>query len=69
MSNELQVNTYFDSSQDSPVIFSFSDGRFVVAWDSSERIVSGTEIYAQIHELNGDIFKSEFLVNTSTLYD
>jgi len=66
---EILVNSYTDSHQRNPSVESLSDGRFVIVWDSSEQVGSGTEIYAQIHESNGDIFKSEFIVNTSILYD
>jgi CBS domain-containing protein len=53
MSNELQVNTYFESSQDSPVIASFSDGSFIVAWESYNQDGSGNGIYAQHYNVDG----------------
>ena len=66
---EILVNSYTDSHQRNASVESLSDAKFVIVWDSNEQDGSGTEVYAQIHESNGDIFKSEFLVNTSTLYD
>ena len=66
MSNELQVNTYFDSSQDSPVIASFSDGGFIVAWESYNQDGSGNGIYAQRYSANSIPDGNEFSINSNT---
>ena len=66
MSNELQVNTYFDSSQDSPVVVSFSDGGFIVAWESYNQDDSGNGIYAQRYNVNSIPDGAAFRINTTT---
>ena len=66
MSNELQVNTYFDRSQDSPVIASFSDGGFIVAWESYNQDGSGNGIYAQRYSANSISDGIEFCINSNT---
>ena len=67
MSNELRVNTYIESSQDSPVVASFSDGSFIVSWESYNQDDSGNGIYARRYNVNSIPNGAEFRINTNTL--
>ena len=69
---EFLVNTTTVFYQAEPVIASFEDGRFVVAWsDVSESggDTDGIAVRAQIFNADGSKSGSEFLVNTTTASD
>jgi len=63
--DEFQVNTYTSSSQSSPSVASFSDGRFVVTWDSDQD-GSYEGIYGQLFNSDGSKNGAEFQMNTYT---
>ena len=63
---EFQVNTYTTSSQQTPSVASFSDGRFVVAWTSLNQDGDGWGIYGQLFAIDSVKNGSEFQVNTYT---
>jgi len=63
---EFQVNTFTQSMQFRPSTDSFEDSGFVVCWESQDQDGSGTSIFAQIFNSNGNKKLSEFKVNTFT---
>ena len=63
--SEFQVNTWTSNYQEDPSVISLSDG-FVVVWQSEEQDGSGTGVYGQIFDSNGNKVGSEFLANTTT---
>ena len=63
---EFQVNTNTRFDQSNPTIGCYSDGRFIVAWESQAQDGSGKGIFAQL--FNADLTKNgvEFRVNSLT---
>jgi hypothetical protein len=64
--SEFQVNTYTKNSQDYPAVSMDNRGNFVVVWESKGQDGSGTGIFAQLFNRNGEPVGSEFQVNTYT---
>ncbi|MCC5898875.1 MAG: S8 family serine peptidase [Phormidium sp. BM_Day4_Bin.17] len=64
--DEFQVNTYTHSNQRDSSVTDLSDGGFVVTWQSSLQDGSGTGVYGQRYDSNGNPVGSEFQVNTYT---
>jgi hypothetical protein len=62
---EFQANTYITSIQGDPAVGMGADGRFVVAWESSEG-GAGQEIRSQRFDASGARVGAEFAVNTYT---
>ncbi len=62
--NEFQVNTYTPLDQRLPSVTSFSNGNFVVTWDSKDQDGSGYGVVAQLFDENANKIGTEFLVNT-----
>ncbi len=65
---EILVNTTTLYSQGRPVVEYFSDGKFIVIWESWEQVGSGAgyDLYAKIFDADGNVVKDEFQVNTYT---
>jgi hypothetical protein len=57
---EIQVNTNTTGDQDSPRITSFSNGNFVIVWNS------GKDIFLQLYNASSVKVRSEMRVNTYT---
>lgn len=64
--NEFQANSYITNAHGEPSVASLTDGGFVIAWDSSEQDGSGTGIFAQRYDANGNAVGNEFQVNSTT---
>ena len=65
--SEFQVNTYTTSNwRADPSVAAFSDGGFVVVWESYGQDGSSYGIYGQMFNGSGDRVGSEFQVNTDT---
>ncbi|MDH6061708.1 cadherin repeat domain-containing protein [Chrysosporum bergii ANA360D] len=64
--SEFQVNTYFNHNQLDPLVSGFSDGGFVVVWESNGQDGSGYGVYGQRYNANGTKNGGEFQVNTAT---
>lgn len=62
----FRVNTHTDNRQGAPDVAMDAAGNFVVAWRSSGQDGSGTGIYAQRYDADGNPAGGEFLVNTRT---
>ena len=62
----FRVNTYVSSSQSDPSVDGFSDGSFIVAWESNSQDGSNYGIYAQRYDVDGAPVGDEFRVNTYT---
>jgi hypothetical protein len=60
------VNTWTTDWQESPSITSLFNGGFVVVWQSNGQDGSGTGVYGQRFDSNGNKVGSEFQVNTWT---
>ncbi len=65
VSNEFQINTYWQSEQSAQTIAALADGGFVVTWSSAYQDGSDYGIYAQQYDANGNRVGGEFLVNAS----
>ena len=63
---ELQVNSYTSSTQSTPSVAAFSDGGFVVTWQSYAQDGSVYGIYGQRYDAGGTTVGGEFLINTTT---
>jgi hypothetical protein len=63
---EFKVNTHTANDQDNPSVAMDSAGNFVIAWESSLQDGSGTGVYAQRYDRDGNPLGSEFQVNTYT---
>ncbi|NIB42966.1 DUF4214 domain-containing protein [Pseudomaricurvus alkylphenolicus] len=63
---EVQVNTYTDDRQYQPVVTALADGGWLVAWNSYQQDGSGSGVYAQRYDGDGNSVGSEFRVNTYT---
>lgn len=67
LTNEIQVNTYNKSSQANPSVCCFSDGSFVVAWESFNQTGDDTyDVYARLFNSTGSNLTDEIQVNTNT---
>ena len=62
--SEFRVNTNILGTQSNPSITALTDGGFVVCWTSDGQDSSGTGIYAQRYNANGEAHGSEFQVNS-----
>jgi len=67
--SEFQVNTYTTSSQQDPSVATFSNGDFVVTWESFGQDGSRFGIYSQLFDGSRNKLGSEFQVNTVTAND
>ena len=65
-SEEFIVNTYTDNGQYRPSIASFSDGGFVVTWQSRDQDGDGYGIFGQRYNADGTTNGNEFQINTCT---
>jgi hypothetical protein len=63
---EFQVNTWTTGDQEYPSITSLPNGGFVVVWKSDGQDGSGSGVYGQRFDSNGNKVGSEFQVNTWT---
>lgn len=71
LGEETLVNTTTTNGQGRPIIAHFSNGSFIVAWESWKTVDDGSgnpayDIYAKIFNGDGSVSKEEFLVNTYT---
>ncbi|MCD2175782.1 VCBS domain-containing protein [Rhizobium sp. C4] len=66
--SEFIVNNQMAGDQTKPAITALSNGGFVMAWESSDRVddTSGLGIKARLFDANGTPVGREFLVNTDT---
>ena len=62
--SEFQVNTYTSAQQWYTAVASFSNGNFVVIWESLAQDGSEYGIYGQLLDENGTKIENEFPVNT-----
>jgi len=67
--NEVLVNTTTANDQSAPAASGFSDGGYVVLWQSKNQDGSGLGVYAQAFNDAGAKVNAEFLVNTTTAGD
>lgn len=65
---ELLVNTVTSGNQNTPTITSLANGGFVVAW-TNQTASSGGDIKAQVYDATGAKVGSEFLANSTSIYD
>jgi large repetitive protein len=63
---EFQVNSFTNSSQNSPSVAMDADGDFVVTWQSNGQDGSGFGIYSQRYDASGVAQGAEFQVNSFT---
>merc|ERR1711998_163930 len=66
LNSEFRVNTHTTDDQTLPCVGTFSDGKFVVAWDSFGQDGSEYGVYGQRYNADGTKLKSEFRINTYT---
>jgi large repetitive protein len=66
LSDEIQVNTYTQTSQEAPALYVNSAGDFTVIWSAGDD-GDGYGIFGQRFVSTGDRLGSEFQVNTFTL--
>ncbi|RXJ71845.1 hypothetical protein CS022_19475 [Veronia nyctiphanis] len=64
--NEVLVNTYTTSGQEWPQIAPFSDGGYVITWQSNDQDGQYKGVYAQRFDHLGNKVGVETLVNTTT---
>ncbi len=64
--NEFRINTYTSNDQRDPSVASFSNGNFVVSWQSWLQDGSLYGVYGQVFDGNGSKIGSEFRVNSYT---
>jgi Ca2+-binding RTX toxin-like protein len=64
-----QVNSYTKANQFDPSIAVLDDGGYVVTWTSVGQDGSGSGIYGQRFDYNGNKYADEFRVNTTTSSD
>ena len=62
--SEFQVNTYSENWQQAPALLKLSDDKFIIYWISREQDGSGSGIYAQIFDLQGNKINEEFRINS-----
>lgn len=66
---ETRVNTHVTSWQSDPLVTSRADGGWVVAWISNNQDGSGTGMYQQVYDADGNTVGGESLVNSNTSGD
>ena len=66
--DEFIINTTTESVQTSPNIQTFSDGSYLIAWESLNQDGSETGIFAQKFDSSDQKVGTEFLVNTTTQF-
>ena len=69
--NETLVNVTTNSGQGRPTIKHFTNGSYIVIWESWKTVTVGTsnpgyDLYGKIFDASGNILKDEFLINTYT---
>ena len=64
--SEFQVNTHNTLNQFESSISKLTDGKFVITWVSENQDGSSWGIFAQMYNIDGSTFGSEFQVNTHT---
>ena len=64
--SEFQVNTTTSNRQWRPDVATFSDGSFVVVWNSRDQDGSDIGVFGQRFDANGTAVGDEFQVNTQT---
>ncbi len=69
VADEFLVNSEFAGQQTAPAVTSLSDGRFLVAWQTTDATQDGSlgAIKAQLFDASGTPMGDEFLVNEQTL--
>jgi len=67
LGSEFRANNHTAGDQQASTVKIFSDGKFIIGWQSYEQDGSNYGVYAQIFYLNGTRFGSEFRVNNYTL--
>ncbi|MGB3492385.1 MAG: hypothetical protein WBA57_06645 [Elainellaceae cyanobacterium] len=63
--DEFQVNTETSGNQDNAAIALGPNGEFVVVWESDDQDKSGSGIYGQRFDADGNALGSEFQVNST----
>lgn len=68
---ETLVNSTTNSGQGRPSIKHFTNGNFIITWESWNTLTDGTsypgyDIYGKIYANDGTVIKDEFLINTYT---
>ena len=66
---EFKVNTWSPLSQNSPRVSGFSDGGFVVVWESFQQDGSGWGVYGQVFDTSGAKTGGEFRLSSTALND
>jgi hypothetical protein len=66
LSGEFRVNTTTFVGQLAPAVSMNTNGHFVVVWTRGSLLSSGSDIYAQRFDAQGNFLGGEFLVNTYT---
>ena len=61
--DEFRVNTETSADQDNPAVAMNDRGDVIIAWESTDQDGSGSGIYAQRYDSNGDAVGEEFRVN------
>lgn len=64
--SEFLVNTTTDNFQDAPTVTTFSDGSFVIGWQSDGQDGSEYGVYAQRYDSQANPLGEEFLINDRT---
>lgn len=64
--SEFRVSSYSPGFQDSPNVTALVDGGFVVTWQSNLQDGSGSGVYGQRYDAQGNRSGSEFQVNSHT---
>lgn len=66
---EFQISEFEDGSQRDPQISSF-EKRVVIVWTSGvSQDGNGNGVYGKLIDIDGDVIKGEFLINTSTAFN
>jgi flagellin-like hook-associated protein FlgL len=71
VSGQFQVNDFIESYQSKPKVTTLTDGSFVFLWENNHSGVDGNgrAVVAEHYNVDGTIRKSDFIANTSTLYN
>jgi serralysin len=69
LGNEFLINTYTTNNQQNPSVTGFSDGSFVVTWESIGQDTSGYGVYGQRYKADGTKNGEEFKINTRVIDD
>ncbi len=64
--DSFQVNTFTRTNQENPAIAVDDEGNFIITWESNTQDGSGTGVYAQKYNNQGQPIGEEFQVNTFT---